>query len=420
MLKTTIIAIGDELAEGRLTDSNSPFIAGRLLTYGITIRGIAIVPDTLDELTKAIDCALAESDIVITTGGLGPTGTNNTREAVCAVTGLETTIDSIALETVRSVFKGRGVTPMPEWAPRLARIPHGALALINPRGLATGFILDTSHGVLASLPGEPDQVKALFTESLEPDLTRRFNLENNILTHTLQIATGEPALVKALDDYLSGKADPRVKVSIRSKPGVMSVDFHVKAGNPSERSSAMEKALTDTRKRLGDAVFGDGEDTIEDALIRVLAERELKIAVAESSTGGAVCSRLVNVPGASKAFLEGMVCYSYDSKVSRLEVPSEFLKMYGAVSESVAMAMASGIRTVAGSDVGLAVTGILGPSGGSPDKPVGTTWIACDVDGALTTSSMILSGGRRSMKRWAARAAINFARLSVLRSGGAF
>ena len=353
-------------------------------------------------------------------GGLGPTDLNHTREAVLAVTGFQTTIDPVALETIRSVFRDRGVSPMPDWAPRLARIPQGALALINPRGLATGFVLETRRGVLACLPGESEQARALWTEYLEPDLIRRFNLENNILTHTLQVATGEPALVKALDDWISGKADPRVKVAIRSLPGAMSVDFHVRATDLSERTAAMDRALADARKRLGDAVFGDGEDTIEDALLRVLVERGLTIAVAESSTGGAVCSRIINVPGASRAFLEGMVCYSNESKITRLEVPSEFLKMYGAVSESVALAMATGIRNVVGSDVGLAVTGILGPSGFTPDKPVGSTWIACDVEGALTTSSMTLSGGRRSMKRWAARAAINFARLSVLRSGGAF
>jgi nicotinamide-nucleotide amidase len=420
MLKTTIIAIGDELVEGRISDANSPLIAGHLLPFGITIRSIMTIPDDLDELTKALSCALTDSDIVITTGGLGPTEVNHTLEAVSAVTGVGTVIDSVALETIRSVFKDRGVTPMPDWAPRLARIPQGALALINPRGLAAGFVMQTQKGVLACLPGEHEQVKALWAEFLEPDLIRRFNLENNILTHTLQVATGEPALVKALDDWISGKADPRVKVTVRSLPGVMSVDFLVRAADLFERKDAMGKALADTRKRLGDAVFGEGEDSIEDGLVRVLMERGLKIAIAESSTGGAVSSRIVNVPGASKAFLEGMVCYSNDSKIARLEVPSEFLKMYGAVSESVAMAMASGIRNVAGSDVGLAVTGILGPAGFTPDKPVGTTWIACDVEGALTTSSMTLSGSRRSMKRWAARAAINFARLSVLRSGGAF
>jgi nicotinamide-nucleotide amidase len=260
----------------------------------------------------------------------------------------------------------------------------------------------------------------MWSESLEPDLKRRFNLRSDILTRTLQVATGEPALVKLLDDWLSGKVEPKMKVTVRSNPGVMSVDLRAEAPGIEEREQIMEFALRDIRKRLGDAIFGEGEDRVEDALIQVLVERGLTIAVAESSTGGAVSSRLINVPGASRAFLEGMVCYSNESKISRLSVPSEFIKMYGVVSESVAMAMAAGMRVVAGSDVGLAVTGILGPSGGSPEKPLGTTWIACDILGAMTTSSMMISGGRRTVKRWASRSAINFARLSVLRSGGAF
>jgi nicotinamide-nucleotide amidase len=420
MLKTTIIAIGDELADGRVQDENSPFIARQFIPYGVVIRRMMIVPDDLEELKKALGAAVDKSDLVITTGGMGPTQVDLTRDAVCGVTGIETVIDPVALETVKGIFRDRGVSPIPDWAPRLARIPRGSLALINPCGLATGFIMRAGNASLACLPGEPDQVKCLWTESLEPDLVRRFSLTRNVLAHTLQAATGEPAAVKALADWIAGKVDPRVKVSIRPKPGVTAIDIRAEASDPAERAAAMEKALTDVRRRLSDAVFGEGDDLIEDALVRTLIERGLTIAVAESSTGGAIASRIVNVPGAGKAFLEGMVCYSDESKIARLAVPSDFFRMYGSVSESVSIAMATGIRILAGADVGLAVTGILGPTGGTPDKPIGTTWIACDVDGALTTSYMQIAGGRRTVKRWAARAAINFARLSILRSGGAF
>jgi nicotinamide-nucleotide amidase len=420
MLRATIIAIGDELVDGRVQDENSRFLAGSISAYGVRIEEIVAIPDNLEIIRRTLESALRETDIVITSSGLGPTGVDLTRDAVAAVTGIDTVIDPIVLEKIRANFKERGVMSLPEWAPTLARIPRGALALINPRGLAPGFVVQTGGATLACLPGEPEQVKAMWSESLEPDLKRRFNLQSDILTRTLQVATGEPALVKLLDDWLSGKVEPKMKVTVRSNPGVMSVDLRAEASGIDEREQIMEFALRDIRKRLGDAIFGEGDDRVEDALIRVLVERGLTIAVAESSTGGAVSSRLVNVPGASRAFLEGMVCYSNESKIQRLGVPSEFIRMYGAVSESVAMAMAAGIRVVAGSDVGLAVTGLLGPSGGSPEKPVGTTWIACDILGAMSTSSMIISGGRRTVKRWASRSAINFARLSVLRSGGAF
>jgi nicotinamide-nucleotide amidase len=420
MPTTTIIAIGDELAEGRIRDANSHFLARELLPTGATIRHILVVPDSLDHLVEILKSALEQSNLVLTTGGLGPTDLDLTREAVTLVTQRETVIDPVALETVRGVFRERGVTLIPEWAPRLARIPAGALALINPKGLATGFVLDFKGATLACLPGEPDQVRALWHEALKQDLARRFNLKNNILTHTLQVATGEPAIVKNLDPWLSGKIDPRVNISVRSRYGVVSVDFKVKADDLQERIAIMDNALVGIRKKLGDAVFGDNDDTLENALVALLIKEQMTISTAEASTGGAVSSAIINVPGVSQVFLEGIICYSNESKTSLLGVPSEFFRMYGSVSESVAMAMATGVRALADSDVGLAITGILGPGGGTNDKPVGLTWIACDVQGSITTSSMVLTGNRRTIKEWSTRSAINFARLSILRYSGAF
>lgn len=401
-------------------DENSGYLAANLMQYGVQIRRILTVPDEIQELKSEITRAVEQSDLVITTGGLGPSQSDVTRESLCSALATDTVIDSIALEALRSKFTQRGVAPMPEWASKLARIPRGAEAILNSQGLASGIFIKINSKVVASLPGEPEEVKSIWTESLKHRLVEHFGLKESVHTLSLQAATGEPSIIKTLDEWISGKADPRVKLTIIPKPGVMTINLMVDSADQEEGLNILQASALEIRKRLGASVFGEGEDTVEDALVRVLAEQNLTISVAESSTGGAICSRIVNVPGASAVFIEGFVCYSNESKIARLNVPSEFIRMYGAVSESVVMAMASGVRAVTGSDVGLAVTGILGPTGGTDAKPVGTTWIACDVEGALTTLHMQLAGNRRSIKRWAARAAINFARLSVLRSAGAF
>lgn len=383
-MNVEIITIGDELLLGFTLDTNSGFLGRELANIGVTVLRRASCGDDIDEIVSTVNEALQRTGAVITTGGLGPTADDMTVEAVAKLFGRTMQRDdSIAqwLEQRWETYRRKG--PMPESNYKQALIPAGAEIIANPIGSAPGVLLTDNAGRwVATLPGVPRETRAMFTESLRPRIVAQLAAlagdATVIRSATLRtIGVGESAIADSLGELGNGVNG----MTLAFLPGISGVDLRLTSRG--RNSADADKALADgariLRDRLGDAVYGEGDDTLASVVLELCREARIRIAVAESCTGGLLGAQITDVPGASDVFHGGLI--SYDNRVKRqlLGVLDTDLAEHGAVSEKVALQMARGIRVRLGTELAVSITGIAGPAGGTPEKPVGTVWIAVDV-----------------------------------------
>lgn len=397
-----MLTIGDELLIGQVRDTNAAWLGEQLTLAGVILRRVVTVGDDEKTLQSELRQSLAESDLVVTTGGLGPTDDDKTREAVAGLFGVEMAFQENILDDIRGRFKLRGRS-MPESNRSQAMVPAGFEVLSNRLGTAPGLWHETKQGeaaasMLAVLPGVPYEMKHLFTEEVLPRVRRRGGL-HNIVHRTLRTAgIGESSLQETVGD-LSGVLSDNLRLAWLPGPGGVRLRMTAFGRNREEADDRIAQLEACLRDRIGAYVYGANDETLEEIVGRMLRDRSLTVAVAESCTGGYVAHALTNIPGSSAYVAGGIVAYSNPAKMDLLGVSPEALRQHGAVSEVVAMQMAEGVRRRLGADLGLSTTGVAGPAGGTSEKPVGTAWIGYADTGGVAAHRLQLVRDRMLNKQ---------------------
>jgi competence/damage-inducible protein CinA-like protein len=414
------LAIGTELLIGGRSDTNSLFLAEELGKLGIAVRFKSVVGDERQDIVMALRTAVTRSQVIVMTGGLGPTVDDCTREAVAHATGHRLGRRKEALEgmTVRLAQWGRRPN---EGQMRQAMIPSGAIVLKNPVGSAPGFCLTWKKALIISLPGVPREMEEMLRQEVVPLLNAttessgRFSRSPIVrqVFHTFGLAEAD------VDAKLEGLIPEGMPVDLgmlASPTGVMvSLTTRGNRSAPERNRDLLQKLANDIRSRLSDWLFAEGHDTMEEVVGRELVKRGLMLAVAESCTGGLIGHRLTQVPGSSAYVDRGAICYSNRAKTEMLGVPAELIARHGAVSKEVAAAMACGIRERANVSVGLSVTGIAGPGGGTETKPIGLVYVGLDDGtGHPVTQEFRFHGDRNVIKQRSSQAALDLLRRWLL------
>ena len=397
-MRVELIAVGTELLLGQLTDTNTVFVAQSLAAAGIDVYGTHAVGDNRSRIADAMRSALERADGVITTGGLGPTVDDLTKEAVCDALGLDVELHEPSLKQMQDFFAHIG-REMRENNRKQANVPRGSLVLENPRGTAPGFVAFGSSGkFIACMPGVPREMRPMLVDLLIPFLRERYAITDAIYTRVLHtVNIGESEIDHRIDDLFRAGENP--KIAVLAHEGLCDVKIMAKAQGESQALEMIAQVETEIRGRLDGFVFGADRVTLEAAVHAILQARDQTIAVAESCTGGRINAALTTVPGSSRSFVGGIVGYDNAVKVAQLGVSEQTLARYGAVSEETAREMARGVRERLHANVGVATTGIAGPDGGTEEKPVGLVWFAIDTGTETKTYQFNFRGDRDAVQR---------------------
>jgi nicotinamide-nucleotide amidase len=404
MPSVEIIAVGTEMLLGQLLDTNTAYIAAHLADAGIDVYATHAVGDNRGRVAAAIRSSLHRADGVITTGGLGPTVDDLTKEAVCDALGVGVELYEPALAHMEAVFAAHGL-PMRPNNRKQAELPQGSRALDNPNGTAPGFIAFTAgEKFVACMPGVPREMKPMLADQVVPFLRERFGARERVYTRILHtIGIGESEIDHRIDDVFRRGENP--KIAVLAHDFRADVKIMAKAASEGEAEAMIAPLQDDLEARLSGYVFGCDDSTPASAVLDLLRELGRTLAVAESCTGGLLSAALTSVPGASLSFKGGVVAYDNAVKVSQLGVDAGTLASAGAVSEAAAREMARGARERLGASFGMSTTGIAGPEGGSVDKPVGLVWVGLD-DGEARAQQLHLRGDRETIARRATTAAL--------------
>ncbi len=357
-----LLIIGDEILSGRTIDRNAVHMIARLGEAGFPVRHVSVSGDALDDLVEAFRIAAGRSDVVIATGGLGPTSDDRTFEAAAGAFGRSLRLNESVMRRIEDLFRRRQRF-MSKSNSRQAMLPEGATPLDNPIGTAPGVRMEHGRTLIYLLPGVPSEMQAIFRESILPELKGKFKPEPVETASVKVTGISESELYDRIRE-LPGGSD-----AFAYYPGPEGILVKIKTspGSPVGAQTLKSEVV----RLLGDRVYSTGDESMEEVVGSLLAKRGLTLGVAESCTGGLVAHRLTNVPGSSAYLLAGVVAYSNESKTALLGVDPAVIRNYGAVSAETAEAMAEGIRRVTGADIGVSTTGIAGPGGGSEMKPVG-------------------------------------------------
>jgi nicotinamide-nucleotide amidase len=408
-LRAEIISVGTELLLGQIVDTNAPHLSKALSALGIDLFYRVTVGDNPERLADTLRTALSRSDVVITIGGLGPTQDDLTKETIAEVIGEPMVMDPESEKAIREFFALRGVPTVPSNLKQALK-PASGMVIPNAMGTAPGIVAEKDGKIVAAFPGPPAEFIPMVDNFLIPYLTRKTaGHPSVIVSRTLRVVgIGESAAEDKIKDLLDS-VNPTIAPYAKSGE----VHFRITAKAPNAKAAApmIESLEAKARERLGDFIYGIDEDNLETVIVRMLIERRLTLAMAESCTGGHISNRITNVPGSSHTFLASVVTYSNKAKTDFLDVPAEMIKAHGAVSSEVAEAMALGASARTGADIAVGVTGIAGPDGGTPEKPVGLVYIGLKTPDGITSTRNIYGGGRLQIKERAAQTALNLIRM---------
>jgi nicotinamide-nucleotide amidase len=415
--RAAIVAVGSELLTPLRIDTNSLFITEQLNLLGIEVTAKAVVGDDREELAVVFRTLLDRADLVVFSGGLGPTDDDVTREVVAAVLHRALREDEALTAMLRQRFIARGFPqPMPEINRRQAMVPKGGRPIENTRGSAPGLWIAEGEKVVLLLPGPPRELRPMLTTLVAGDLRARaaaVSLVRRIVKISGRIESETDQTLQPLYHAWSEAAVP-VAATILAAPGHIELHLSARAATRDVAEHALEDAVRDVVAKLGADAYSTEGRNLEQVVGDLLVERGMTIGLAESCTGGLITSRLTDVPGSSRYVDRSIVSYSNEAKSELLGVPANLIATHGAVSEPVALAMAEGIRSRAGVSVGVGVTGIAGPGGGSPEKPVGTVAIAAITATATRSRVFRFMGEREVVKFQAAQSALDMVRRLLL------
>ncbi|HTP04461.1 MAG TPA: competence/damage-inducible protein A [Nitrospirota bacterium] len=410
-MRAEIIATGSELLSGGVPETNSIFLSEGLLLVGLVTAFKTVVGDDEKDMEEALRRAMDRADAVIVTGGIGPTEDDITRKVIAKIVKRRLVLNEDAYKAIHAKLSGRGREYV-STNDRQALIPAGARLLQNPVGIAPGFFLDEENTFIAVLPGVPKEMTAMYLEGLRPVLEERFGgkifIRRKIL-HTCGVS--ESAVNQAIQDIMKRGA-PAVGLTAKET----GVDIRIIASETgAERAqSLVDSTETAIREKLGDAVYSVDGQPMEEVVGALLKQRRLKLSVAESCTGGLIGARITNIAGSSEYFERAAVTYSNPAKTEMLGVPGALLERYGSVSSEVAAAMARGIRQAAKTDLGLSVTGIAGPDGGTEQKPVGLVYTALASAQGVKTNEHRFLGNREHVRMKASQMALDMVRRHLI------
>lgn len=410
-----IIAVGSELLTPFRTDTNSLAITARLDALGIQLRYKAVAADAIADITRAIADAAARADLVVVSGGLGPTSDDLTRDALAAFARVEMREDPAIIAALQARFAARGI-PMPAINRRQAMVPVGAHPLENPNGSAPGLLLARSDVTIAALPGPPRELIPMLDALIAASLAGR-SAGTPLVRRVLKVSGRAESAVDeiAAPIYLPcEQSSPRVETTILAAPGLVELHLSCRTGDPAEGARAVDALADRLEAALAPACFTRDGRSLEETVGAILAARGWWMAAAESCTGGMVAARMTDVAGSSAYFRGGVVAYDNAVKVEALGVDGDLLRAHGAVSEPVARAMADGVRARLQADVAVAVTGIAGPGGGTAAKPVGTVVIAATGLGRARVRTFRFIGDRALVRAQSVQAALDAVRRLLL------
>jgi nicotinamide-nucleotide amidase len=410
-VKLEVVTIGTELMLGHTLDSNGAELGRALAAAGVEIVRRTTVADRPDAIRAAVGEALQRTGFVVTTGGLGPTRDDETKTVVAEMLGRRLVLDEGLLAALEARFQRMGRSPMPAANRSQAYVPEGATVLPNPRGTAPGHWVEGSDGRTAVLlPGVPREMRGLLMEEVLPRLLPRAGAAPRVVRSRTVRTTGVPE--SALAERVGPIEESIAPLSLAYLPSLFGVDLRLTAWGlaPDEADSRLAETARRLIQIVGEHYYGDDDADLAALVLDRLRQRRHRLGIAESCTGGLVAQRITAVPGASDTFVGGIVAYADAVKTGTLNVPLETISEHGAVSEQTVRAMADGAQRLFGAECSVAVTGIAGPSGGTPEKPVGTVWLAARIDSDTRVVRRVFPGDRDEIRQRAAQAALDLLR----------
>ena len=404
-----IIAVGTELLLGQIPNTNAQIISNALQEIGIDVYYHTCVGDNQERLMDIFKTGFTRSDIIILTGGLGPTRDDLTKETVASYLNLSLKVDKYSLGKIKSFFARRG-KPITENNYKQALIPEGACTIENKKGTAPGVLLNNDGKVIVMLPGPPTEMEPMLKEVVIPYLSQRCS--STIISRVLKFyGIGESALEEELKDLISQQTNPTI--APLAKMGEVTIRLTAKAKDRMTAQNIIKPVEDEITRRVGDFLYGFDNDTVEETVAKLLFKLNKTIAIAESCTGGLMAHKLTNIPGISQYFERGVVSYSNRSKEELLKVKADTIKEYGAVSEQTAKEMARGIRLTSDTDIGVSITGIAGPDGGTPEKPVGLVYIGYSDSDSEYAEQYFFNGERIDIKERSVNSAFHLVRRMI-------
>jgi len=412
-MNAEIITVGTELLLGQIIDTNFAFIAERLAEAGINLYFKSSVGDNEKRMSEVLKLAISRSDAVIITGGLGPTVDDVTRAALVKTLNLKLVLNEHVLKNIQSFFDLRKIK-MSQNNVSQALVPNGATIIENKNGTAPGLLIPYNNKFFFIMPGVPREMKPMMTEVVIPFLKTHFKTEGIIKSRVYKtFGLGESRVDEIIGDLFRSSTNPTI--ALLASGTEVKIRLTARAKDEAEAELLISGLDVKIRERLDENIFGVDDETMEKNIGMLLTMQKRTIATAESCTGGLISNKITDVPGSSGYFIRGVVCYSNQSKIDTLDVKRITLDMYGAISKQVAEEMAEGVRKVAGTDIGLGITGIAGPGGGTEQKPVGLVYIALSTDNETISRECRFSGERILIKERAAQTALDMLRRYLLK-----
>ena len=409
-MKAEIITVGTEILLGDILNTNSRYLSRELAAMGIEIYYQITVGDNEERLLKTLEESLNRSDIVICTGGLGPTEDDITKEVCAKYFGYKLELHKPSLDAMIERFKHMNRVPTKN-NEKQAYFPKEAYILKNDNGTAPGCIMEKEGKMIVVLPGPPKEMESMFENYVKPYLSKLTDdvIESEVLRI---IGVGESKVENDILDIIDSQTNPTIATYAKGYECTLRIT--AKAKSVEEAKELIKPMSDEMKRRFGQSLYATGETSIEEVVAKMLVENNLKIAVAESCTGGMVSASLINYPGISSVFMEGCVTYSNEAKMKSLGVKKETLDVYGAVSDNCAKEMASGVAARYNTNVGIATTGIAGPGGGTDEKPVGLVYFGIYINGKVITKKYVFNGDRQGIRERATRTILNDLRLELL------
>ncbi|MFQ9287603.1 MAG: competence/damage-inducible protein A [Intestinibacter bartlettii] len=409
-MKAEIITVGTEILLGDILNTNCRYLSRELAAMGIEMYYQITVGDNEERLLKTLEESLNRSDIVICTGGLGPTEDDITKEVCAKYFGYELELHKPSLDAMIERFKHMNRVPTKN-NEKQAYFPKEAYILKNDNGTAPGCIMEKEGKMIVVLPGPPKEMEPMFENYVKPYLSKLTDdvIESEVLRI---IGVGESKVENDILDIIDSQTNPTIATYAKGYECTLRIT--AKAKSVEEAKELIKPMSDEMKRRFGQSLYATGETSIEEVVAKMLVENNLKIAVAESCTGGMVSASLINYPGISSVFMEGCVTYSNEAKMKSLGVKKETLDVYGAVSDNCAKEMASGVAARYNTNVGIATTGIAGPGGGTDEKPVGLVYFGIYINGKVITKKYVFNGDRQGIRERATRTILNDLRLELL------
>lgn len=406
-----LISVGTEILLGNIVNTNAAYLSEKCAKLGLSCYYQSVVGDNEERLSETLKMALSRADIVILGGGLGPTPDDLTKEVTCKVLNIELVEDEDSKKNIEVFFEKKGV-PTPDINWKQALVPKGAIVLHNDNGTAPGCIIESGEKKVILLPGPPGEMKPMFETAVMPYLADI--LPGVILSKTVKICgIGESEVAKQIEDMISAQSNPTI--ATYCKTGEVQVRVTASAEDETAAKKLLKPVVKEIKTRFGTNIYSTDEDTtLEKSVVDLLCANDLHIATVESCTGGLLAGRLINVPGVSDNFKTGLITYSNKSKRKLVNVRKTTLEKYGAVSKQTAEEMVNGMHALSKADVVVSTTGIAGPDGGTPDKPVGLVYISVFVCGKITTKECHFTGNRANVREATVATALTMLRRCIL------